>query len=133
MLRHMNKTKEACIISKGVIITLILAAGLMLVSAVYAYFPADGQRTGQTGKAHLNSLKKFQRETLPLRDELITKRLELSREFCKKKMDKNRIAALQQKILDLRARIQEKADEAGIDGQYAGRAGCDWMSKKGII
>jgi hypothetical protein len=129
----MNKGKEALIIRKGVIFILILAAGLMLVSAVYAYFPAGIQRTGQPERVDLNSLKKFQRETLSLRDELITKRLELSREFCRQKLNKNRIAALQRKILDIRTQIQKKADEAGIAGQYAGRAGCDWMSRKGII
>ena len=129
----MNKRKEALLIRKGVMVILVLAAGLMLGSAVYAYFPAGIQRTVQLERADLNSLKKFQRETLSLRDELITKRLELSREFCKQKLNKNRIAALQRKILDIRTQIQEKADKAGIAGQYAGRAGCYWMSRKGII
>jgi hypothetical protein len=129
----MNRRKEARIIGKGVIIILVLAAGLMFASAVYAYFPAGIQRTSQPERVDLDSLKKFQRETLSLRDALITKRLELSREFCKKKLNKNRIAELQRKILDIRAQIQEKADEAGIAGQYAGRTGCDWMSRKGII
>ena len=90
----MNERKEALIIRKGVIVILVLAAGLMLVSAAYAYFPAGIQRTVQLERADLNSLKKFQRETLSLRDELITKRLELSKEFCKQKLNKNRIAAL---------------------------------------
>ena len=104
----MNKGKEALIIRKGVMVILVLAAGLMLVSAVYAYFPAGIQRTVQLERADLNSLKKFQRETLSLRDELITKRLELSREFCRQKLNKNRIAALQRKILDIRTQIQRK-------------------------
>jgi hypothetical protein len=105
----------------------------MLVSAVYAYFPEETCRTVQLRTADINSLKKFQRDTLSLRDELIAKRLELSREFTLQRVNRERIAALQKKIIDIRKQIQKKADEAGISGQYAGSARCGWMSKKGII
>jgi len=118
---------------RGVIAILVLAAGLMLVSAVYAFYPAGASRARQLQRSDMNRLKQFQRETLPLRDELITKRLELSREFSKKLLNKERIAALQKKIIDIRTQIQKKADETGIAGQYAGKAGCGWISRKGII
>ena len=118
---------------KGVIAILVLAAGLMLVSVVYAYFPEEKCRPGQLRTADIHGLKKFQRDTLSLRDELIAKRLELSREFNMQRLNRERIAALQKKITDIRKRIQKKADEAGISGHYAGSAGCSWMLKKGII
>jgi hypothetical protein len=129
----MDKEKEVPVLRKGVVAVLALVAGLMLVSAVYAYFPEDKCRTGQLRTSDINSLKKFQRDTLSLRDELIAKRLELSREFSRQRLNRGRIAALQKKIIDIRKRIQKKADEAGISGQYAGSAGCGWMLKKGII
>jgi hypothetical protein len=129
----MDKGKEAPFMRKGVIAILVLAAGLMLVSAVYASFPAVDSKAGQLQSSDINRLKRFQRETFPLRDELITKRLALSREFSKRRLNKERIAALQKTIIDIRTQIQKKADETGIAGQYAGKAGCDWMSKRGIL
>ena len=118
---------------KGVMTVVALAAGLMLVSVVNAFFPAGGGGTSRLQCPEINRLKLFQKETLSLRDELITNRLELSREFSKKPVDRKRIAALQKKIVDIRTQIQQRAEEAGIAGKCSGRMGCDWLSKKGII
>lgn len=118
---------------KGVIVSLIAAAVLILVSAVYAHWPEGGYSTCQLQSADLDSVKKFQKETLPLRDELITKRFEIRKEFSKEKPDRGRIAAIQKEIIDIRTKIQQKADETGVHWQKSGRTGCGKISGKGIM
>ena len=129
----MDNRKEAPVMRRGVIAVLVLIAGFVFVSAVYASFPEDKSRPGKLRTADMSCLKKFQRETLSLRDELITKRLELSREFSKQRPDREHISALQKRITDIRKRIKKKADDAGISGSCSGGTGCGWISKKGII
>ena len=118
---------------KGVILVLVSAAVLILVSAVYAHWPGGGYRTCQLQNADLDSVKKFQKETLPFRDELITKRLELRKEFSKEKPDRERIATIQKEMIDIRTKIHQKADEAGVHWQKSGRTGCGRMLGKGIM
>jgi len=108
---------------KGVIVNLIAAAVLILVSAVYAHWPEGGYSTCRFQNADLDSVKKFQKETLPLRDELITKRFEIRKEFSKAKPDRGRIAAIKKEIIDIRTKIQQKADETGVHWQKSGRTG----------
>lgn len=101
---------------KGVIVSLILIAGLVIVSAVYAHFPGGGFGTcfSQFGDIDIETVKKFQKETLPMRDELITKRLELRKEYSKENPDRDRIASLRKEIIDIRTKILKKSDEAGL-------------------
>ena len=101
---------------KGVILSLLLIAGLVFVSVVYAYFPGGGLGTCLSGFGNTDTetVKKFQKDTLPMRDDLITKRLELRREFSKENPDRDRIASLQKEIIDIRTKILNKSDEAGL-------------------
>ncbi|UCF88686.1 MAG: hypothetical protein JSV70_00035, partial [bacterium] len=57
------------------------------------------------------SLAKFQKETLALRDELITKRLELTREYDKDSPDADRIAGLRKDIIDVETKIGKIAEK----------------------
>jgi zinc resistance-associated protein len=118
---------------KGVIVSLIAASVLIFVSAVYAHWPGGGYGTCQFQNSDLDSVKKFQKETLPLRDELITKRLELRKEFSREKLDRERISAIQKEMIDIRTKIHQKADETGVQWQKSGRKGCGRMPGKGIM
>ncbi len=117
---------------KELIIGLILIVGLLLVSAVYAQFPDKGYGLKQFSNADIEKVKKFQRETLPLRDELIAKKLEIRQEYGKENPNRERIAALEKEIIDIRAKIHQKADELGLPAQKVGRMGHGNMSGRGL-
>lgn len=93
---------------KAVVIGLIIVIGLLFVSAVYAWWGGYGRGT------NIENVKKFQKETLSLRDELMTKQFELQDEYSKPVPDTNRIAALRKEIIDLQAKIQAIAEKYGI-------------------
>jgi hypothetical protein len=118
---------------KGVIVLLIAAAVLILVSAVYAYRPDEGYRNCQMQNADIDSVKKFQKDTLSLRDELITKKIELRKEVNKENPDRGRIASIQKEIIDIKTKIHQKADETGVHWQKRVGTGCDRISGKGIM
>ena len=69
------------------------------------------------------AVAKFQKETLPLRDELITMKLQLRQEYGQDAPDAERIGQLRKGISDLETKIQEVAEEYGVDspGRRAGR------------
>jgi len=118
---------------KGVIVVLIAAVALVFVSAVYAYPLGNGNGICRSVNVDTEAVKKFQKETLSFRDELITRKLDLRKEFSKRTPDRDRIAALQKEIIDIRTKIMKKADESGVP-KYFGRAkGCRWMQGKGIM
>ena len=74
-----------------------------------------------TGKpVDVTAFKAFQKETLPLRDEMMVKRVELRNESLKEKPDQNRIATLQKEMIDLRAKIRTAA-ENGLPAAGFGR------------
>ena len=72
-------------------------------------------------------MAKFQKETLSLRDELITKRLELRQEYNMENPDADHTAQLRKDMIDIRTKIQKIADkydiEAGGQGRRADRGG----------
>jgi len=86
----------------------------------YGYGPRGcGYGTGQ--QVDVNTLTRFQKETLPLRDELAGKRVEIANEYSKERPDQNRIAILQKEMIDLRTRIQTVAEKDGLPGAGYGR------------
>ena len=118
---------------KEVIIGLVLVTGIMLVSASYAHFPGSGYRVCCFQDVDMDSVKKFKKETLPLRDEFLTKKFELRKEIAKDKPERERIAELRKEIIDIRMKIQRKADGAGIHLWNGDKKGCCRMPVKGII
>ena len=82
----------------------------------YGCGPCGGNGYGQTtGKAvDVNALRAFQKETLPLRDEMMAKRVEIRNEYAKEKPDQNRIGTLQKEMIDLRTKIQTVAEKQGL-------------------
>jgi hypothetical protein len=118
---------------KGMIAGLIVTIALVLVSAVYAHWPVDGYGTCGLQNADCESMKSFHKDTLLLRDELITKRYEIRKEFSKVKPDRERVAALQKEMIDIRTKIMMKADESGVDLQKRNRTNCGRPFGKGIM
>jgi hypothetical protein len=96
------------------IIVFVVVLGLIITSAVYAfcYRGTNGMNTWQA--TDIEKIKQFQKDTLSLRDELITKRLELRNECGKQVPDTDRITTLRQEIRGLRVRIQEVADKSEV-------------------
>ncbi len=74
----------------------------------YAYGPTAGKQVD------INAFRAFQKETLPFRDEMMAKRLELRNEYTKEKPNQDRIATLQKEMIDIRARIQTAAEKQGL-------------------
>lgn len=93
------------------IIGLVVVLGLLVTSAVYASGYRGQSGIGNCQAVDVEKIKQFQRETLSLRDELITKRFELRNEHGKPVPDTDRITTLRQEIRDLRAKIREVADK----------------------
>jgi zinc resistance-associated protein len=71
----------------------------------------------------VTAFKAFQKETLPLRDEMMVKRVELRNEYLKEKPDQNRIATLQKEMIDLRAKIRTAAEKNGLPAFGQGMGG----------
>ena len=73
-----------------------------------------GQGPGPDSQVDVNAFRNFQKETLPLRDEMAVKRLELRTEFNKETSDQAKIAALQKEMIDLRTKIGDAAKKNGL-------------------
>jgi len=93
------------------IIGLVVIVGLLLVGVVYASGPHGQYGMNACQNIDVEKVKKFQSDTLSLRDDLITKRLELRNECMKSEPDTNRIATLKKEIGELRTQIREVADK----------------------
>lgn len=89
---------------------------LVLVSAVYAQFPGRGAGFPciQSADADIEKVKEFQKETLPLRDEMVVRRLEIRKELQKETPDRDYVAKIRKEMIDIKTQIQKRADEAGL-------------------
>lgn len=121
--------------SKWVVIALALIVGVFLVSAAYAHPRGSkyGRCISQAAKPDADAVKKFRKETLPLRGELMTKKIEVRNEYAREKPDRDRIASLKKEIIDIRTEIMKKADEAGMPAMKNGRSACGRMAGRGIM
>jgi peptidoglycan hydrolase CwlO-like protein len=94
--------------NKNIMISFLVITGLLLAGLVYA--------ANYMNYANPETMRKFQRETLSLREELMSKEYELQYEYNKEVPDTNHIAALQKEITELEKKIQATADKYGIPG-----------------
>jgi zinc resistance-associated protein len=105
------------------LLAVVLVAAVALAGTL-AYGQGYGPGAGATGKqVDVNALRQFQKETLPLRDEMHAKRLELYNEYNKQTPEQNRIAQLQKEMIDLRTKVQAAAEKNGVQGWGYGRGG----------
>ena len=119
--------KEEQGMKKLLVVALMVVFGALLSTAAVAAGPR-GQEPGPDTQVDVNAFRAFQKETLPLRDEMAAKRLELRNEFNKDTPDQTKIAALQKEMIDLRTKISDAAKKNGLpDGGfgpgYGGRGG----------
>jgi zinc resistance-associated protein len=112
---------------KITLVALVAAFGLVLLGSAAFAGPGQGRGcgpcaygTGQGAAPQIdaNALRAFQKETLPLRDEVMAKRVEIRNEYTKEKPDQTKIATLQKDIIDLRAKIRSAADKNGLPAGY---------------
>jgi hypothetical protein len=95
-------------------VALVVAVGLSLGSLAYARW--GGYGTGPDNQVNVQAVREFQKETLPMRDAIFAKRLEIRNEYAKENPDQNRIATLQKEIVDLQTKIQDVARNKGLSG-----------------
>ena len=105
-----------------VVTVLVAVLGLFIAGGAYAWW-GGGYGMGYGTGTNVETMKKFQSETLSLRDAIMTKNLELQNEYNKPAPDANRIAALQKEIIDLQAKIQAVAEKYGVSGPMSGMMG----------
>ncbi len=106
---------------------MMMAAVMVLTLAGVAFAQRNGPRMGYGPGyyqgADTETLKKFQKETLSLRDELATKKTDLRAEYNKPEPDTARIASLRQDISGLQSKIQAIAEKHGLPAWGPGRGG----------
>jgi hypothetical protein len=96
---------------RATMIGLVVMVAFLLTSVIYAGAQWYGYGTGYGAGTNVETMKKFQKETLSLRDDLVTKNLELQNEYAKPVPDTGRIVALKKEIIDLEANIQGITDK----------------------
>jgi zinc resistance-associated protein len=101
-------------------VALVVVFGAALSTAAVAAW-TRGQGTGPDSQVDVNAFRAFQKETLPLRDEMAAKRLELRNEFNKETPDQAKIGALQKEMIDLRTKISDAAKKNGLPDRGFGR------------
>lgn len=92
---------------------LVVAFGVLLSTGAFAAWNR-GPWANPGEQVDVNAFRNFQKETLPLRDEMAAKRLELRNEWNKETPDQGKIAALQKEMIDLRTKISDAAKKNGL-------------------
>jgi zinc resistance-associated protein len=107
--------KEVKTMKKVATISLVIV-GLLISGFAYADWMGgcNEYRMPYGQSTNIDSLKSFQRDTLPVRDEVMTKNAEVQNEYGKATPDYKKIATLQKEIIDLRTKIQVAADKYGV-------------------
>ncbi len=126
----MKKTKAVMVAT----LVVMAVAGLFIAGGAYAGWGGGYGPCYMTG-ANAETVQKFRHETVSLRDELVTKRIELRNEYNKPVQDANRIAELQKDIIDLQTKIHAAADKYGLaaGGYGMGRGMMNGTGGRGMM
>jgi len=113
----------------GMMLTVMMV--LVFAGAAFAWWdgPGMGYGPGSYSGANAETMKKFQKETLSLRDDLMTKQIDLQAEYDKPVPDTARAATLKKDIIDIQAKIQVVADKHGIPAWGPGPRGGKMMGR----
>jgi zinc resistance-associated protein len=111
--------KEEQGMKKLLVVALVVFFGALLSTAAVAAWNR-GQGPGPVAQVDVNAFRAFQKETLPLRDEMMAKRLEIRNEYSKTNPDEAKIAALKGEMVALRTQISESAKKNGLPDQGFG-------------
>lgn len=113
---------------KKVSVMAVAVALVIFCSAIYGWSqaaPGGAPPAAQQGQVDIKAFRQFQKETLPLRDELMAKRLEVRNEYAQANPNYEKIAGLQKEMIDLRTKIHATAQKYNVP------AGRGWMAGKG--
>lgn len=120
------------------IVVIALSLAVSLFSIAQAGMGGGCGNCAQNGAgAQSDPFRKFQADTIDLRQEMMTKRFEVQRENLKGTPDQAKISALQADIKTLQAKIQVVRSQSGLpndkcDGECGQMSfGCDKQSKGG--
>ena len=97
------------------IIGIFIVMVVLIMGNVYAFGYQDPSGTSACQNLDIEKVKQFQKETLSQRDEMMTKKLELKKEYVKETPDDKRISILKQEIRDLKGSIKQVADKYDVD------------------
>jgi zinc resistance-associated protein len=89
----------------------VVMAGLLLAGGASAWMGGCGMKCFS---GDVEQMKTFQKDTLSVREEIMTKHIELRAEYQKATPDQNRVTALQKEIADLQAKMRDAATKAGL-------------------
>jgi len=98
---------------KVFVVALVVVFGALMSTGAFAAWNR-GPWANPGEQVDVNAFRNFQKETVPLRDEMAVKRLELRNEFNKETPDQAKIAALQKEMIDLRTKIGDAAKKNGL-------------------
>lgn len=97
-------------------IGMALALTVLGGTAVYAGMGCNGGAGMFGDNPDIEKVRAFQKESSSDRDDMMIKRLELQQELAKKSPDKAKVEALRKEMIDIKARIQGSAKNAGLTG-----------------
>ncbi len=89
----------------------VVMAGLLIAGGAFAWMGGCGMKCFS---GDVEQMKKFQKDTLSVREEIMTKRIELRAEYQKTTPDQDRVTALQKEVADLQAKMRDAATKAGL-------------------
>lgn len=110
---------------------------ILLGGTGYAQCCNCGWDGGYNSSAKPENIRKFQKDSASLRDELAVKQQELAQEMNKPDYDPARVATIKKEIIDIETKLEVLArknnvypdqhyDRAGYRGQGMMRGGCGW-------
>jgi len=114
-----------------IVVGIVLAVSLLAAGSAFArrgdgYGTRSGDgyncwRDTDRTAVDVEAVTKFRKETLPLRDELLTKRLDLGQEYSKENPDTDRITKLRKEMVDIEVNIDKIAEKYDLEGYGQGR------------
>jgi hypothetical protein len=109
---------------KRVSVMVVAVAAVIFCSAIYGWTQAGSG--APPAQVDIKAFKQFLKDTLPLRDELMVKRLELRNEYAQPTPNHEKIAGMQKEMIDLRTKIHTTAQKYNLPVMGRG-----WMAGKG--
>jgi zinc resistance-associated protein len=109
---------------KKVSVMAVAVALVIFCSAIYGW--SQAAPAAPPAQVDVKAFRQFQKETLPLRDELMAKRMELRNEYAQPTPNLDKIAGLEKEMIDLRTKIQVAAQKQGLPAMGRG-----WMAGQG--
>jgi hypothetical protein len=123
------------VLATTAILSIISLAGVQAASAHggrnyssnYDYCGSYGTYDKAYTEKDTEAIEKFRSETSSIRKEIVVKRSELNALLRNDNPDEKKVAKLTGDLYDLKAELETKAEEAGVDNRYAYRHGQGMM------